>query len=120
MYKLIGFSPLPAARLQPVCIGKPAGFAFELALDVLKLNRRDVIIVGVRIHTDLQGAAQRGFRSVLVRAGEFNPRERLSSPNFPHDQINSSFTELPEVLLGWTENGQECLQGVHLASGREI
>jgi HAD superfamily hydrolase (TIGR01458 family) len=88
-----------AAQVQPVYIGKPACFGFELALEVLQLHRREVVVVGDRIDTDIQGAAQCGFRSVLVRSGEYDPRNLLASACQP-DQTISSFTELPEILSG--------------------
>ncbi len=88
-----------AAQVQPVYISKPACFAFELALQILQLNRSEVVVVGDRVDTDIQGAAQCGFRSVPVRAGEFDPRELLTSPYQP-DQTISSFSELPGILSG--------------------
>lgn len=93
-----------AARIQPVYIGKPAPFAFELALELLGLDRSQVIAVGDQISTDIQGAIWSGLRSVLVRSGEFDPRDLLL-PACQPNRIISSFRELPEILSGLVKVG---------------
>lgn len=86
-----------AAGIQPVYIGKPASFAFDLALENLKLSRGEVAAVGDRISTDIQGAVQSGLRSVLVTTGEHDPSDLLSTEFLP-DRIIASFNELPSLL----------------------
>lgn len=86
-----------AAGVRPVYIGKPASYAFELALENLGLDRCNVVVVGDRVSTDIKGALGAGLRSVLVRSGEFDPRDLLS-PDCRPDQIISSFNELPGIL----------------------
>ncbi len=88
-----------AAGIQPVYIGKPAPFAFDLALENLKLERCNVAAVGDRISTDIQGAVQSGLRSVLVTTGEHDPSDLLSTDFLP-DRIIASFNELPALLAG--------------------
>lgn len=95
-----------AARVQPVYIGKPAPFAFELALELLGLERGQVVVVGDQIQTDILGANRSGLRSVLVRNGEFDPRDPLSSTIRP-DRTISSVTELPEVISNWRAMNRE-------------
>lgn len=79
-----------------VYIGKPNPFVFELALEAMRLEKSDVLMIGDRVHTDIVGARNVGLRSALVRTGEFDPRE-LEGEIQP-DFILESVRELPEIL----------------------
>jgi HAD superfamily hydrolase (TIGR01458 family) len=62
-----------ASGVQATYIGMPNSFSFELALQTMHLSRRQVLMVGDRVETDVRGAQDFGLRSVLVRTGEFDP-----------------------------------------------
>jgi ribonucleotide monophosphatase NagD (HAD superfamily) len=68
-------------------------------MDNLNLDRREIVVVGDRVSTDIQGAVQSGMRSVLLRTGEYDPRDLLS-PAFQPDWIISGFNELPAIING--------------------
>jgi ribonucleotide monophosphatase NagD (HAD superfamily) len=53
------------------------------------LSKRQVLIVGDRVETDIRGAQDFGIRSVLVRTGEFDPSHLDGSvkPDFSIDSI---------------------------------
>jgi HAD superfamily hydrolase (TIGR01458 family) len=71
-------------------VGKPHRFAFDLALQSLDLDRRQVLMVGDRVNTDVQGANMFGLRSVLVQTGEFDPAELVyatARPDFTIGKI---------------------------------
>jgi ribonucleotide monophosphatase NagD (HAD superfamily) len=53
------------------------------------LGKPKVIVVGDRVHTDILGARNFGLRSVLVRTGEFDPRELNGEvqPDFICDSV---------------------------------
>lgn len=61
-----------AAGVHAVSIGKPSPFVFELALRTMGLDKREVVVVGDRISTDVRGALDSGMLSVLVKTGEFD------------------------------------------------
>ena len=61
-----------AAGVRAISIGKPNPYVFELALHSMQLEKNDVIMVGDRITTDVQGANYLGLRSVLIKTGEFD------------------------------------------------
>ncbi len=88
-----------AAGVQAVSIGKPSAFVFELALGSMGLDKKDVIVVGDRISTDVLGARALGMRSILVKTGEFDARD-LDQELKP-DHILESIQELPPLIQGF-------------------
>jgi inorganic pyrophosphatase len=85
-----------ASGVPAVYLGKPNPYSFNLALDSMGLPKQNVIVVGDRVHTDIQGARNFGLRSVLVRTGEFDPQE-LGGDVQP-DFILDSVGDLPGVI----------------------
>lgn len=85
-----------ASGMPATYIGKPNPFAFELALQSMQLSRRQVLMVGDRVETDIRGAQDFGIRSVLVRTGEFDPShlDGTASPDFFIDSIQ----DLPSLF----------------------
>jgi HAD superfamily hydrolase (TIGR01450 family) len=78
-------------------LGKPNPHGFSLALDSMGLDKQNVIVVGDRVHTDILGAKNFGLRSVLVRTGEFDPRE-LQGEVQP-DYVCDSVADLPRIIF---------------------
>jgi HAD superfamily hydrolase (TIGR01458 family) len=60
-----------AAGIKATWIGKPHKYIFEVTLDTLKIDRKNVLMVGDRVATDIIGARAAGIKSVLVKTGEF-------------------------------------------------
>lgn len=85
-----------AAGVRATYVGKPAPYAFELALCTLGLERHQVLMVGDKVSSDIAGANAAGIRSVLLRTGEFDARE-LVGPVQP-DYILDSIRDLPALL----------------------
>ena len=80
-----------ASGVPTTYIGKPNSFAFELALQTMHLSKRQVVMVGDRVETDVRGAHDFGIRSVLVRTGEFAPDhlDETTKPDFTIDSIQN-------------------------------
>jgi inorganic pyrophosphatase len=78
-------------------LGKPGPHGFGLALDSMGLDKQSVIVVGDRVNTDILGAKNFGLRSVLVRTGEFDPRELQGQvqPDFVCDSV----ADLPGIIF---------------------
>lgn len=85
-----------AAGVQATYVGKPAAYAFHLALRTLGLGREQVLMVGDKVSTDIAGANAAGIRSVLLRTGEFDERE-LAGPVQPGFVLDA-FRDLPALL----------------------
>jgi HAD superfamily hydrolase (TIGR01450 family) len=60
-----------AAGIKAVWIGKPNKYIFEVTLETLEIDRKEVLMVGDRVATDIIGARAAGIKSVLVKTGEF-------------------------------------------------
>jgi HAD superfamily hydrolase (TIGR01458 family) len=78
-----------ASGVPATYIGKPNPFAFELTLQTMHLSKRQVLMVGDRVETDIRGAQDFGIRSVLVQTGEFDPSHLNGTvkPDFTIDSI---------------------------------
>jgi HAD superfamily hydrolase (TIGR01458 family) len=78
-----------ASGVPATYIGKPNPFAFELTLQSMQLPKQQVLVVGDRVASDIQGARDVGLRSVLVRTGEFDPAhlDGSAEPDFAIDSI---------------------------------
>ncbi|MEJ2209267.1 MAG: HAD hydrolase-like protein, partial [Anaerolineae bacterium] len=85
-----------AAGVEATYVGKPAAYAFDLALRTLGLGRDEVLMVGDKVSSDIAGANAAGIRSVLLRTGEFDERE-LAGPVRP-DHVLDAFRDLPALL----------------------
>jgi phospholysine phosphohistidine inorganic pyrophosphate phosphatase len=81
-----------ASGVPAVYTGKPAPFAFELALQLLGVEPGQALVVGDRVSTDIAGAKAIGLASALIRTGEFRPAD-LDGPVQP-DYVYDSIHEL--------------------------
>lgn len=57
---------------QPLVIGKPAPFLYQLATQSMGLTPEEILCVGDRLNTDILGAQTGGFRSAFVLSGVNN------------------------------------------------
>lgn len=80
-----------ATGVTATYVGKPHRFAFDLTLRTMGLGPGDVCMVGDRLSTDVRGARAAGIRSILVRAGEYDPRELNGTvmPDFVVDAVRA-------------------------------
>ncbi|MCB1743202.1 MAG: HAD-IA family hydrolase, partial [Gammaproteobacteria bacterium] len=69
--------------------GKPNPAIFELALARLRLDARDVLMIGDTLDTDILGANRAGIRSVLVRSGNPPDSDSHAIPDFSLDDLAS-------------------------------
>ena len=78
-----------ASGVEATYIGKPNPYVFELTLRTMDLEKREIIMVGDRVSTDVRGAKKFGIRSVLLRTGEFREEDLDSDvkPDFIFDSI---------------------------------
>ena len=60
-----------AAGVEATYVGKPERYVFELTLRTMGLGKREVVMVGDRVSTDVKGAKEFGIASILVRTGEY-------------------------------------------------
>lgn len=87
-----------ASKVHPTYIGKPSSIIFDLTVKTMKLEKKEIIMVGDRIGTDIKGAHEYGIQSILVqtRTGECDERE--FSADIKPDYTIHSINELKTIL----------------------
>lgn len=86
-----------AADIEAMLVGKPSEQFFDLAVRAMDLPRRDVIVIGDDIETDIGGAHTLGLRGVLVRTGKYRDDWLEKSGIVPY-AIVDSIAKLPDLL----------------------
>lgn len=78
-----------ASGVKAAYSGKPHAYAFALALESMRLAKRDVVMVGDKVSTDVRGAKDFGIASILVKTGEYDERELAAHPppDFVFDSV---------------------------------
>ncbi|MBW2066768.1 MAG: HAD-IIA family hydrolase [Deltaproteobacteria bacterium] len=86
-----------ASGVKATYIGKPSPYIYEMALKNMGLERDEVLMVGDRVETDILGAKNAGIGSVLVKTGEFQPKDLKGGiqPDFTIDSVQ----ELGKLLF---------------------
>jgi 4-nitrophenyl phosphatase len=82
-----------ASGVEPIMIGKPSSFMFELSAERMKLNINEILVVGDRLETDIAGGQALGARTALVLSGVSTPQQ-VSNWTPPPDVIAKDLTEL--------------------------
>lgn len=80
-----------ASGVEAVYIGKPHSYMFELALESMRPDKNEVVMVGDKVTTDVLGAKNAGITSILVKTGEFVEEDlRLGiEPDFICDSVKN-------------------------------
>jgi 4-nitrophenyl phosphatase len=68
---------------QPVIMGKPQHWMFDLALARMGLDASQVASVGDRLDTDIAGGQRAGMRTILLLSGIATPEDLAKSPIQP-------------------------------------
>jgi 4-nitrophenyl phosphatase len=58
-----------ASGIDPVIIGKPAPYMFQLSAEQMRLAMPQILVVGDRLETDIAGGQAVGARTALVLSG---------------------------------------------------
>ncbi len=82
-----------ATGVQPVVIGKPAPFLFQLASERMQLGKHEVLVVGDRLETDVDGGCAWGARTALVLSG-VSTREQLRERQLQPNLVAADLTQL--------------------------
>ena len=91
-----------AAGRKIKAIGKPSPLGFRAAVDLMKLEPTQVVMVGDDMHNDVLGAQAAALIGVLVRTGKFREEalRALQRDEFGPvpDYVIDSVADLPELL----------------------
>ena len=68
-------------EVKPIVIGKPSRIIMDIALSILKLDSRDVLVVGDRVETDIKAGKGVGADTALVLTGTTRPEDVEKIPD---------------------------------------
>ncbi|MBI4675585.1 MAG: HAD-IIA family hydrolase [Chloroflexi bacterium] len=88
-----------ATDVAPLVIGKPARPMFQLALEITGTSPQETAMLGDRLDTDIDGAAQVGLKTILVLTGVSTRAEAEKN----HHKPDFIFDDLTALQEAWTE-----------------
>lgn len=89
-----------ATDIQPLVIGKPARPMFELALEIAGTAPHEAAMLGDRLDTDIDGAADMGLKTIMVLTG-VSTRAEAEQNRVPPDLI---VEDLPALMREWAQS----------------
>lgn len=103
-------------RTPEAITGKPASPLYDLAVDRLALPRRQVLAIGDRLDTDIDGAAAAGVDSAWVLTGVHAPSDLVAADRPAPTYVLSSLAELHEPYAAPWRSGEGWACGDHHAT----
>lgn len=85
-----------ASDTTPIIIGKPAPYMMEIALKLLDVPKKQALVIGDRLETDIAGGQAVGSPTALVLSG-VSTRELGEAWQPPIDIIANDLSELLEI-----------------------
>ena len=73
-----------ATRRKATLIGKPSPLMFRIALERARCTRRQAVMIGDQVDTDLEGAFRAGIDSVLVTSGVDQDAQGIAIATIPN------------------------------------
>ncbi|MDD2371216.1 MAG: HAD-IIA family hydrolase [Firmicutes bacterium] len=89
--------------VKPIILGKPYKYFFDIAIDILGVNRENVVMLGDRLDTDILGASDYGLKTILVMTGVDDELEVKKKGIYP-DLIVDDLIELKKI---WTRRNRD-------------
>lgn len=86
-----------ATGCEPVCVGKPEPYPFQMALERLGTPPQETLMVGDQLPTDVVGASRMGMRTALVLTGVTSEEAAQAAPVRP-DLVARDLGELLQRL----------------------
>ncbi len=91
---------IAATDTEPLVIGKPARPMFDLALEMTRTSIQETAMLGDRLDTDIDGAADIGLKTILVLTG-VSTRAEAQQNRVKPDLI---VQDLPTLTRRWAES----------------
>lgn len=83
--------------VQPLIIGKPEPTILEMALEQLGTRRKDTIVVGDNVETDIPAGHRAGMRTALLLTG-ISRRTSVGPDSSPPSWILNGYTDLRRLI----------------------
>jgi 4-nitrophenyl phosphatase len=88
-----------ATGQKPFVVGKPEPTMYELALEQLGADRKETVMIGDNLLTDIDGALRLGIPTIMTLSGVTSPAEYAVSSI----QADQAFAGLPELTVVWQQ-----------------
>jgi 4-nitrophenyl phosphatase len=88
-----------ATDVEPIVIGKPGHPMFELALAITRTNPETTAMLGDRLDTDIDGAAELGLTTILVLTGVSTRADAEQNRAKPDVIVD----DLPTLVRVWSQ-----------------
>lgn len=85
-----------ATDVEPIVIGKPGRPMFDLALDITNSTLAETAMLGDRLDTDIDGAAEIGLKTIMVLTG-VSTRAQAEQNRFVPDLIVADLPALQQI-----------------------
>lgn len=82
---------------KAIVVGKPNTLFFQEALHDLKLTQNDVLMIGDDLYNDIYGAQRLNINGILVKTGNYSPKNIQDSTIAP-DGIIDSIGDIAKIL----------------------
>ena len=82
---------------EAIVVGKPNALFFKQALDDLKLNPNEVLMIGDDLHNDIYGAQKLKIKGILVKTGKYRS-ESIKDYGIAPDGIIDSIGDIAKIL----------------------
>lgn len=82
---------------EPVVIGKPNTHIVDAILEKYSLEKKDLVMVGDRLYTDIRTGRDNGITSILVMSGETD-KEMLETTEFIPDYVFDSVKDIGDIV----------------------
>ncbi len=86
-----------SGRMPDLIIGKPNKTMADMLTEKLKLNKREITMIGDRLYTDIAFGVNNGFNSVLVLSGE-TTSEMYDKSDIKTDLVIKDMNELVNII----------------------
>ncbi len=83
--------------VEPVVIGKPEPLLFDLAIELIGMDKQEVIGVGDSLETDIRAGARAGIRTALMLSGNAT-RDDVPGAETQPTWVFDSFDELAQLV----------------------
>lgn len=86
-----------ATGTKPVYFGKPNPSIFEKALELMKANVNETIMIGDTYETDIVGAKNFGIKSIYIEGVQSNPNID-SKPDYTFKNLGEVLEKIDEII----------------------
>jgi 4-nitrophenyl phosphatase len=91
-----------SANRTPTIMGKPERIIFDIAIERLGVDARNIASVGDRLETDIAGGMRAGLKTILLFSGIASP-EDLSTSSIQPTWVFQDISELAQILSSFEE-----------------